>query len=85
MLDGLCPVKLCEERLKIKLHEFDVETVGGVVFSMAGNIPEPGSKLDFENGKIIIEGIDRQRIAKVRVIVEDKSQKMSLKRKADFL
>ncbi|MCH8871337.1 HlyC/CorC family transporter [candidate division KSB1 bacterium] len=82
LLDGLCPVKLCEERLKIKLPEFDVETVGGVVFSMAGNIPEPGSKLDFENGKIIIEGIDRQRIAKVRVIVEDKSQKIAVEKKS---
>jgi len=53
-----------------------------VVFSMAGNIPEPGSKLDFENGKIIIEGIDRQRIAKVRVIVEDKSQKNVVEKKS---
>jgi len=81
LIDGLCPVKLCEERLKIKLPEFDVETVGGVVFSMAGNIPEPGSKLDFEKGKIVIEVVDRQRIAKVRLILQHQKPKIDVEDK----
>jgi len=75
IVDGLCPVKLCEDRLNIKFPEFDVETVGGVVFSMAGKIPEPGSTLEFEHGKFIVEDIERQRIAKIRLILEENIEK----------
>ncbi|MFQ5652673.1 MAG: hemolysin family protein [bacterium] len=76
LIDGLCPVKMCEEKLGIKFPEFDVETIGGVVFSLAGHIPKPGHKLQFENGLFIIDSIDRQRIARVRLILEDKKSEL---------
>jgi CBS domain containing-hemolysin-like protein len=71
LLDGLCPVSLCEEKLNIQLPDFDVETVGGVVFSLAGHIPKPGFKQKFDQGTFIVEAVDRQRIAKIRLILED--------------
>ena len=74
IVDGLCPVKMCEEKLKIELPEFDVETIGGMVFSIAGHIPDEGSAVDFEHGQFVVEGIDRQRIAKVRLRLEDKNE-----------
>lgn len=75
LLDGLCPVKMCEEKLKITFPDFDVETVAGVVFGLAGSIPKPGDSVDFEQGSFIIEAIDRQRIAKVRLVLQStKSQ-----------
>jgi CBS domain containing-hemolysin-like protein len=77
LVDGLCPVKLCEETLDITFPEYDVETIGGVVFSLAGHIPKPGTALDFSNGKFIVETVDRQRIAKVRLIIK-KNKKKSL-------
>lgn len=74
LLDGLCPVSVCEDKLKIKFPEFDVETIGGVVFSLVGHIPKPGHKIDFESGNFIIESIDRQRIAKVRLILQTQKE-----------
>ncbi len=71
ILDGLCPVKLCEEKLNITFPDFDVETIGGVVFGLAGSIPKPGEHIDFHHGRFIVEAIDRQRIAKVRLILQD--------------
>ncbi len=83
LIDGLCPVKMCEEKLKIKFPEFDVETVGGLVFSLTGHIPKLGHKLNFEFGKFIVDAIDRQRIAKVRLLlVEDKKAKNPANKKA---
>jgi CBS domain containing-hemolysin-like protein len=70
LIDGLCPVELCEEKLNLKFPEYDVETVGGVVFSLAGHMPKPGETLPFVHGVFIVEAIDRQRIAKVRLILE---------------
>jgi CBS domain containing-hemolysin-like protein len=70
MVDGLCPVKLFEGRFRVKLPEYDVETIGGLAFSMAGHIPKPGYQLEFEGGSFIVEKIDRQRIASVRLLLE---------------
>lgn len=73
LIDGLCPVSLCEEKLNIQFPEFDVETVGGAVFSMVGHIPQPGFQHKFDQGTIIVEAIDRQRIAKIRLVLEKSS------------
>ncbi len=72
LIDGLCPVQACEQRLKIKLPRYEVETVGGIVFSLAGQIPEKGSKLPFSGGTFVVEKIDGQRIAQIRLILQSK-------------
>ncbi len=70
VVDGLCPVKLLEEKFAIKLPEYEVETIGGVVFGMAGHIPKLGHKLKFDGGSFVVEKIDKQRIAGVRLLLE---------------
>ncbi len=75
VLDGLCPVDVCERQLKVGFPDFDVETVAGVVFSLAGSIPKPGDRIPFEHGTFIVEAIDRQRIAKVRLLLRDREPK----------
>jgi CBS domain containing-hemolysin-like protein len=69
IVDGLCPVKMCEERLRLRFPDYDVETIGGLVFSIAGHIPKEGGRVSFSHGQFMIESIDRQRIAKVRLIL----------------
>lgn len=78
LIDGLCPVEDCEKRLKIRFPVFDVETVGGVALSLAGHIPQQGSKLDFENGVIVIETVDHQRIAQIRLILKDQKPRITV-------
>jgi CBS domain containing-hemolysin-like protein len=75
LIDGLCPVKLCEDKLGITFPEFEVETVGGIVFSLAGHIPKVGSKIEFEHGYFAVEEIQRQRIAKVRLFLAKQKSK----------
>lgn len=72
LIDGLCPVALCEDRLRIKLPDYEVETVGGVVFGLVGHIPSPGHRVSFEQGGFVVEAIDRQRIARVRLMLDNK-------------
>lgn len=79
LVDGLCPVKDCEENLGVRFPEFDVETIGGLVFSMAGRIPKTGSKIEFDGGKFVIEKIERQRIAKLRLVLEKKKIEAAVK------
>ncbi len=76
-LDGLCPVKMCEQKLGVKLPDYGVETVGGVVFSLAGHIPKSGHKLEFDGGVFVVESIDRQRIARVRLILQDEKTEVA--------
>ena len=52
-----------------------METIGGVVFGMAGHIPKPGYQLKFDGGAFVVEKIDRQRIAGVRLLLDPKRKK----------
>ena len=70
LIDGLCPSKECEEELGIKFPKFDVETIGGLVFSLVGRIPEKGHKVNFAGGTFVVEAIDRQRISQVRLLLD---------------
>ncbi len=76
LLDGLCPVKVCEEKLDLKFPEYDVETIGGLVFSLAGSIPQKGRRISFQGGAFIVQSIDRQRIAQVRLILEERTSQI---------
>ncbi len=78
LIDGLCPSKECEKQLGIELPRFDVETIGGLVFSMIGRIPENGYGIDFDGGSFIVEAIDRQRISLVRLLLGKKAKAAKL-------
>lgn len=46
----------------------DFDTVAGFVIGLIDKIPEAGEEINYENIKFIIEGIDRNRIRKIRII-----------------
>lgn len=80
LVDGLCPVKTCQEQLGFTFPDYDVETIGGVVFSLAGSIPKPGDRIEFEQGTFIVEAIDRQRIARVRLLLQERKSEVEVEK-----
>jgi putative hemolysin len=53
--------------LKIDTEEFDFETLGGLVFHLAGDIPRPGDELVFEAIRLKVESTTNHRIGFVIV------------------
>jgi magnesium and cobalt transporter len=66
---GRAPLEVLEELLGQDLQEEDIDTVGGLVFSRHGTVPESGTEVvDEENGlEFTVEEMDERRIVSVQV------------------
>jgi putative hemolysin len=56
------------EAINSTLPDEGFETLGGLIYSMLGRIPAKGESLEVDNLKLIIEGIEGNRISKVRIV-----------------
>lgn len=70
ILEGGSDVDLLEDLFGVDLGE-DVpwETVGGMVFSLLGDVPEVGESVESHGLLYIVEEVDDRRVARVRVEV----------------
>jgi CBS domain containing-hemolysin-like protein len=68
-LQGRAPLELLEELLGVEANEDDVDTVGGLVFSRHGTVPDPGTEVvDEIHGLVFtVEEMDERRIVSVTV------------------
>ncbi len=68
-LQGRAPLEVLEELLSKAFKEEDIDTVGGLVFSLHGTVPEAGTEVvDEVNGLLFtVEEMDERRIASVTV------------------
>ncbi|MBC9867346.1 MAG: DUF21 domain-containing protein [Opitutae bacterium] len=73
MVDGLTPLHEIEDRLGIGIEEEEVSTIGGLMTSVLGKIPEAGQKVAIENLEIEAVEVDEKRLisAKVRLTPTD--------------
>jgi len=88
--DARLEIALLEEALNVDIlpeeQDEDVDTVGGLVFTLAGRVPEIGEVIDHESGhKFEVVDADPRRISKVRVHPPSTSQKSTdaIRRVAD--
>ena len=64
-VDGGVPVQEVNDRLDTRFESDDVETIGGLVFSRLGRVPEVGDQIE-ENGHILqVEAVDDARIERL--------------------
>ncbi len=66
-LQGRAPLEVLEELFGIELDEQDVDTIGGLVFSQHGTVPEPGTVVEMNQGRLAfeVEVMDGRRIVSV--------------------
>jgi CBS domain containing-hemolysin-like protein len=68
-LQGRAPLEVLEELFDLELDAEDMDTVGGLVFSRHGTVPDPGTEVDdTEHGlHFVVEAMDERRIVSVTV------------------
>ncbi len=68
-LQGRAPLDVLEELFGIEVEDEDIDTVGGLVFSSHGTVPEPGTEVrDEAHGLVFsVESMDERRIESVSV------------------
>ena len=57
------------ELLHMELEEEDADTVGGLIYSLLGHVPEQGETLDLDGWRFTVLSVDGRRINQVRVEV----------------
>jgi putative hemolysin len=72
-MQGRASLETLEELLDVNLDEEDVDTVGGLVFSRHGTVPDQGTEvIDEDLGLVfVVEEMDQRRIQSVKVSVTD--------------
>jgi CBS domain containing-hemolysin-like protein len=68
-LQGRAPLEVLEELFGIEVHDEDIDTVGGLVFSSHGTVPDPGTEVVKEAYGLVfsVESMDDRRIESVTV------------------
>jgi len=76
LLQGRAPLEVLEELFDLELETEDVDTIGGLVFSRFGSVPEPGTEVPSpEDGLLFrVVEMDGRRIVSVQVQHMNKSQ-----------
>lgn len=64
-VDGSVTVDQLAELLGRDIHREDVSTVGGLVYSELGRVPEPGEEFQFGDYRVVVERVVRRRIRRV--------------------
>lgn len=67
-VDGRASLDELGELLRITFEGEDWDSVGGLVYGLAGRIPTPGQKVTYKNIDFIVEKLQKHRIIKVKVI-----------------
>jgi len=67
-VSGATPIDEVNEALGIDLPEGDWDTLGGLVFHIAGHVPAEGEVVECDGHEFHVERVQGRRIAKVRVV-----------------
>jgi putative hemolysin len=68
IIDGRMSIDDVNDRLGIELPHEDVNTIGGLVFSLLGQEPVSGDRVRSEGIDFVVEAMDGQRVSSVRAI-----------------
>ncbi len=77
LVDGRCNIDFFEEETGIELDFEDVDTIGGVVFTVFGRIPGEGESVEYENIRFTVVQMHNRRVktVKIEIIEKDKENK----------
>lgn len=75
ILDGSIRIHDISELIGINIDSEEFDSVGGLIIGELGRMPEDKEEVQVENIRFITESIDKNRIKKVRMIINDKDKK----------
>lgn len=76
VVSGLTPLHEIEDLFPVSLHNEEVSTVGGLVSSELGRIPDVGEIVAVAGLEIEVTGVDETRVLYVRIKLADSKQEL---------
>jgi putative hemolysin len=71
LVDAKLPIGEINEELGIALPEEDSDTLGGLIYTLAGAIPNPGDRFEYKNVLFIVESVVGQRVKDVKIVIKN--------------
>lgn len=70
LVNGSVKIEVINDLIGTHIESDDYDTIAGFVIGIVDRLPELGEEIEYENIKFIIEGIDRNRIEKIRILTK---------------
>ncbi len=71
LVDGSCNIHFFMEETGIELDFEDVDTMGGVVFTLFGRIPEEGETIEHDGMVITVEKMENRRVKTIKIQIKE--------------
>lgn len=69
LVNGNVELEVINDLIRPLIESDDFDTIAGFVIGIVDRIPELGETIEYEDIKFIIESIDRNRIEKIRIVI----------------
>lgn len=70
LVDGSMKLDDLNDRLELELESEDYDSVGGLVIGLLDHLPESGEAVSYENLKLVVETVDKNRIDKIHLYLQ---------------
>ncbi|MBZ4646207.1 MAG: magnesium and cobalt exporter, family [Petroclostridium sp.] len=67
LVAGNTKIELINEMIGVNIQSEEFDSIGGFVIGQLGRFPREGEKLEYDNIKLIVENIEKNRIKKIRI------------------
>lgn len=69
LVEGSMKLDDLNDRLDLNLESEDYDSVGGLVIGLLDHLPEAGEEVTYENLRLVVDQVDKNRIDKIRLFV----------------
>lgn len=67
IVDGSTKINLINDMIGTDLQSEDFDSIGGFIIGELGRLPKPGETVEYDNVKLVVEDISKNRIKSVRI------------------
>lgn len=71
VLRGSTRIEAVNELVEVNLESEDFDSIGGFIIDILGRFPRLNEKIQYDNIEFIVEGIERNRIVKIKMIIKE--------------
>lgn len=69
VINGSTKISTVNEMLGTEFESEDFDSIGGLIIESLGRLPKLGEKVQYDNIKLVVEGMEKNRILTIRVYV----------------
>ncbi len=75
LVNGSTKLDDLNERLDLELESEDYDSIGGLVIGLLDHLPEEGEEVTYENLRLVVECVEKNRIDKIHLYIQDENEK----------